>query len=169
LGPAVHRRRPEPSRTRRIAKLGSWTELDGDDVKRFSGAAVYRTRFARPADRAEGWRLDLGNVAQSAHVRLNGQEIAVLIGPSYQVVIEDARLKADNELEVRVSNLMANRIADLDRRGVRWKKFYNVNFPARLAENRGPDGLFTALKWTPLESGLLGPVTLTAVTTSRLD
>jgi hypothetical protein len=56
---------------------------------------------------------------------------------------------------------MANRIADLDRRGVQWKKFYNTNFPARLAANRGPDGLFSAAKWAPLPSGLAGPVTLT--------
>jgi hypothetical protein len=56
---------------------------------------------------------------------------------------------------------MANRIADLDRRGVPWKKFYNVNFPARLQTNRGPDGLFSAAKWAPLPSGLAGPVTLT--------
>jgi hypothetical protein len=60
-----------------------------------------------------------------------------------------------------VTNLAANRIADLDRRGVAWKKFYNVNMPSRLPENRGPDGLFTAAQWRPLPSGLLGPVALT--------
>jgi hypothetical protein len=30
---------------------------------------------------------------------------------------------------VSVTNLSANRIRDLDVRGVPWKKFYNVNFP----------------------------------------
>jgi hypothetical protein len=60
-----------------------------------------------------------------------------------------------------VANPMANRIADMDRRGVVWKKFYNVNMPSRLPENRGPGGLFSAAKWKPLPSGLLGPVTLT--------
>jgi len=65
---------------------------------------------------------------------------------------------------VSVTNLSANRIRDLDRRGVPWKKFYNVNFPARFPENRGSDGLFSAAKWEPLESGLLGPVTLTPLT-----
>jgi hypothetical protein len=57
---------------------------------------------------------------------------------------------------------MANRIADLDRREVFWKRFYNINFPARLAANR-KDGLFTAAGWVPVESGLLGPVTLSRV------
>jgi len=60
-----------------------------------------------------------------------------------------------------VTNLSANRIRDLDRRGVPWKKFYNVNFPAKLPQNRGADGLFSAAGWEPLDSGLLGPVTLT--------
>jgi hypothetical protein len=71
------------------------------------------------------------------------------------------QVRDSNALEISVTNLSANRIADLDRRGVPWKKFYNINYPARFPENRGPDGLFTAAKWAPLESGLLGPVTLT--------
>ncbi len=65
-----------------------------------------------------------------------------------------------NTLEIQVTNLMANRIADLDKRNVFWKKFYNINFPARKAENR-INGLFNASEWKPRESGLLGPVTLT--------
>src|SRR5262249_25839834 len=69
-------------------------------------------------------------------------------------------LKERNTLEVAVSNLMTNRIIDLDRRGVNWKKFYNTNMPARRRENAGPDGLFTAARWTPRESGLIGPVAL---------
>ena len=77
------------------------------------------------------------------------------------MTIDAGALAAENVLEVTVTNLMANRIAAMDRAGVAWKKFYNVNFPSRLPENRGPDGLFTAAKWAPLDSGLLGPVTLT--------
>ena len=58
---------------------------------------------------------------------------------------------------------MANHIAYLDREGHLWKKFYNINFPARKRENAGEDGLFNASKWPPLKSGLIGPVTLTPV------
>jgi hypothetical protein len=86
-----------------------------------------------------------------------------LIGPNYTITVDSSQLRAENVLEISVTNLMANRIADLDRRGVFWKKFYNVNFPARLAENRGENGLFDASRWTPLPSGLIGPVTLTPV------
>ena len=82
-------------------------------------------------------------------------------------MLDDAQIQAKNVLAISVSNLAANRIRDLDRRGVAWKKFYNVNFPARLPENRGPDGLFTAAGWDPLDSGLLGPVTLTPLSAIR--
>jgi hypothetical protein len=93
--------------------------------------------------------------------------LTTLIGPPYRVILNRAQLRATNTLEVSVTNLSANRIRDLDRRGVNWKKFYNVNFPARLPENRGADGLFTAAGWQPLESGLLGPVTITPLALVR--
>ena len=66
----------------------------------------------------------------------------------------------ENALEVKVSNLMANRIAWLDRNNIEWKKFYNINFAARLKENT-KNGIFDASAWQPRESGLIGPVTIT--------
>ena len=99
----------------------------------------------------------------SARVTLNGRDLGTLIGPHFRVTLERAQLAADNVLEIEVSNLMANRIAALDKAGVRWRKFYNVNVQARLPQNRGPDGLFSAAAWEALDAGLLGPVTLTAL------
>ncbi|MBN1844750.1 MAG: hypothetical protein JW810_03635, partial [Sedimentisphaerales bacterium] len=152
-----------------IEQLVSWTDFNGNDpaYKNFSGAARYAISFARPAvsaGSADGWRLDLGQVHESARVRINQQELATLITSPFQVLIPADLLREDNLLEVTVSNSMANRIADLDRRSVAWKKFYNVNFPARSRDNRGPDGLFSAAQWPPRSSGLLGPVTLEPVT-----
>ncbi len=146
-----------------VTELGSWTNLPNDDVKKFSGTAEYSIHFRKPKGKASAWILDLGEVGESAEVFLNGTKQAVLIGPSYQLTIPAALFKDDNILQVFVTNGMANRIADLDKRGVVWKKFYNTNFPARLAKNRGADGLFTAAKWEPKSSGLIGPVSLTPV------
>lgn len=143
-----------------IGTLQSWTEFGGDAGKAFSGTAVYTQHFARPAGSAGAWQLDLGQVGDSARVSLNGRELAVLTQAPWKVVIPAADLQAENTLAVAVTNLAANRIADLDRRHVPWKKFYNVNMPARLRENTGPDGLFTAAHWAPRPSGLLGPVRL---------
>ncbi|HEX6891565.1 MAG TPA: glycosyl hydrolase, partial [Chryseolinea sp.] len=141
--------------------VSSWLAF-GSDYASFSGTASYTTSFKRPATNSAGWRLDLGVVKESAEILLNGKPLATLIGPVYHCYIDKALLAEDNILEVRVSNLMANRIADLDKRGVFWKKFYNINFPARKPENR-KNGLFDASEWMPRESGLIGPVRLQPV------
>jgi hypothetical protein len=139
--------------------LKSWTLFSGNDYQAFSGTATYTLEFKRPNVQATQWRLDLGSVKETASVTLNGKYIGTLIGPEYSVVIDPAILRDKNILEVKVSNLMANRIADMDKRKVFWRKFYNVNFPAKKAENR-VNGIFSAAHWQPRDSGLLGPVKL---------
>lgn len=144
-----------------IPALTSWTELSEPGVQAFSGSAAYTVTFPRPAGTVQNWLLDLGKVAESARVQLNGHDLATLLGPTYRLTIPGDQLREQNELTVIVSNGMANRMRDLDKRGIDWKKFYNISMSARLKENRGPDGLFTAEHWQPRPSGLLGPVTLT--------
>lgn len=146
-----------------VENLDSWTELEGDEVKNFSGAAKYSIEFQRPGGNAAAWELDLGKVAETARVRINGQDVGVMIGPEYKIYIDKGVFQSENLLEIEVSNLMANRIAYMDRQGKFWKKFYNVNLPARLPGNREATGLFSAAGWEPATSGLLGPVTLTPV------
>jgi len=151
---------PELPQSVEIGRLGSWTQYGEEAVKKFSGTAKYSISFPKPSQRADGWILDLGGVCESAVVIFNGRDLGTLIGPKYQIRIPNELMRENNTLEIKVSNLMANRIADMDKRNVNWKKFYNVNFPARLRSNRGPDGLFNASNWTPRDSGLIGPVTL---------
>jgi glycosyl hydrolase family 106( putative alpha-L-rhamnosidase) len=107
------------------------------------------------------WLLDLGKVDRTAEVVLNGKRVGMLIGPEFTVVVPASALRVRNTLEVIVSNGMINRIEDMDRKGIHWKKFYNYNFPPHERANRGAGGLFDASKWAPVSSGLLGPVTLT--------
>lgn len=150
-------------------QLQSWSELEGDSARHFSGTAKYTIEFPRPSEEPRGWVLDLGKVAETAEVRLNGETIGTLIGPGYKLYLEEVKLLDHNTLEIQVSNLMANRMAWLDKNGVFWKKFYNINFPARLAENRNDLGLFSAADWEPRESGLLGPVVLTPVNVKEVE
>jgi len=145
-----------------IQATGSWTDLGNDEYKSFSGTARYTISFGKPAGKGDAWLLDLGRVCHSANVTLNGKELAVLPGPDFSVVIGKKLLKANNSLLINVSNLMANRIAWMDKNGILWKKFYNVNMAARLKQN-SKNGLFDASGWEPMESGLIGPVTLTPV------
>jgi hypothetical protein len=148
---------------REMNQLSSWTKLDGDGYLAFSGTARYTLAFERPRGQSGDWLLDLGRVAETARVRLNGQDLGTLITQPFRVRVPAGLLREQNTLEVEVSNLMLNRVIDMERRGVRYKKFYNTNFPARRPENRGADGLFDATKLAPRDSGLLGPVTLTPI------
>jgi hypothetical protein len=152
---------PELPKPVKLDKLGSWTEIQGGSYKAFSGTAVYKTTFKKPSGENGFYRIDLGKVDCSARVTLNGKELATLISPPFVVDIPDSELKSENTLEVAVSNLMGNRIADMERKGEKYKIFYNVNFPAKEAANRGADGLFSAKNRKPQESGLIGPVTVT--------
>ena len=62
-------------------------------------------------------------------------------------------------LELDVTNLAANRIRDLDQRGVPWKIMHEINF---VNIDYKP---FNAAAWPLTPSGLLGPVTLTPLRT----
>ena len=145
-----------------IAELKSWTEFGEDAYRDFSGSGRYLISFTRPKTRADAWMLDMGDVKESATVILNGSKIASLIGPDFRLIINRKQLKKNNTLEIVVSNLMANRIAFMDRNEIEWKRFYNINMAARLKQNN-KNGLFDASAWEPMESGLTGPVTLTPV------
>jgi hypothetical protein len=144
---------PKPFET---ARLGSWTALGDADAERFAGTAEYRLVFDAPAAGDGPWLLDLGSVCHSAAVQLNGKDAGTLIMPPYRFVVD--RLKArGNELTVRVTNLSANRIRDLDRRHVAWRTFRDINF---VSVTYKP---FDASNWPVRDSGLLGPVRLQAV------
>ncbi|MBI5386888.1 MAG: hypothetical protein HZA90_19625 [Verrucomicrobia bacterium] len=140
-----------------ITKLGSWTELGGEEVQRFAGTALYTITFDAPPAAADSWLLDLGQVCQSARVRLNGRTLGTLLTPPFRVAAGSLKARA-NLLEVEVTNVSANRIRDLDRRKVPWKSFQDINFV-----NLGYKP-FDASNWPLTDSGLLGPVRLIPLT-----
>jgi len=140
--------------------LGSWTALGDTNATRFAGTALYSLNFDLPTDYLEAGRqtfeLDLGEVRQSARVRLNGRDCSTLITPPFRVVVDHLK-PTDNLLEVEVTNTSANRIRDLDQRGVSWQRFHDINF-VNIDYKK-----FDASGWPLADSGLLGPVTLTPV------
>ncbi len=143
-----------------IAALGSWTEIAGEAGKNFSGTALYTLRFPKPAAHTGRWLLNLGQLSATADVKLNGVSLGSLIGPVFNVVIPEGLMKEENLIEIHVASLMANRISWMDKNRIPWKIFYNTNMQARRKENLR-NGFFSAEAWSPLPSGLMGPVTLT--------
>ena len=130
-------------------------------MKEFSGTAEYSINFEKPDVVAANWLLDLGEVKELATVILNGKKLATLIGPTYTVIIPASLLKPINQLQVIVTNGMANRVIDLDKRGVQWKKFYNINMSSRLARIEEQMDYSLPANGRPKPSGLLGPVKIT--------
>ena len=63
---------PQLPSQRAVDRLVSWTTF-GQDAEIFSGTATYTTTFAKPTAQSEQWQLDLGRVAETARVSLNGQ------------------------------------------------------------------------------------------------
>jgi hypothetical protein len=151
---------PELPASFQTTNLASWTALGDAGAQRFAGSALYTIHFDAPAAPAGTSYLDLGEVCQSARVRLNGRDYGTLVIPPFRVAVDNLK-PADNLLEVEITNVSANRIRDLDRRGVPWKVMRDINL---VNLDYQP---FDAADWPLADSGLLGPVTLTPVA-SRL-
>jgi hypothetical protein len=145
------------------AKLASWTTFPDTNCQVFAGTAKYAITFDLNNSSSvighSSFALDLGDVRQSARVRLNGKDYGPLITPPFRVVVNNLK-PASNALEVEVTSVAANRIRDLDRRDVKWKYFKDINL---VNENYRP---FNAADWPLTDCGLLGPVTLTPVQAS---
>ncbi len=136
-----------------------WTDLRDERYKNFSGTAAYESKFMRPASKNNRWLLALDSVKGTAEVFLNGKSVATLLGPVYETEFDGSLLEDENVLTIKVSNLMANRIAYMDRNHIFWKKFYNINFAARRRENTR-NNIFDASQWKPRVSGMSGRVRL---------
>jgi hypothetical protein len=139
-------------------KLASWTTFPDTNCQAFGGTAKYETTFDADNFKTKNTKfsLDLGNVQQSARVRVNGKDYGTLITPPFRVVVDNLK-PTGNTLEVEVTSVDANRIRDLDRRGVKWKTFRDINI---VSLDYKP---FDASNWPLTDCGLLGPVTLTPV------
>lgn len=143
-----------------LSTLLSWTDFGDGRNASYSGKAEYSHRFDLPKGYlgAQHYYLRLGEVRESARVRLNGRDLGLLWCAPFELIVPPGLLKAKvNELKIEVKNLSVNRIAELDRQGTDWKKFHNINI-VDIHYNE-----FDASVWEPAPSGLLGPVSLTPV------
>ena len=137
-------------------KLISYTESDDDGIKYYSGTAVYRNSFT--VSRAEFEQghilIDLGEVGCMAQVKVNGKEVGTLWKSPYRADITDVLNIGNNTLEIKVANQWVNRIIG-DLQPDCAKKytytpcdFYEANSPL-------------------LRAGLMGPVTLKQILTTK--
>lgn len=136
-----------------LTDLKSWTTLS-PEAEAFSGTATYNLSFNAPNQITENWSLDLGDVRESAQVWLNGVFVGTAWANPFSLAIGKLK-KGKNQLTIKVTNLGANRIRNMELKGEEWKIFYEINMVDKDYKK------FDATKWEPTPSGLLGPVTLT--------
>ena len=131
----------------------SWTELNHPHATKTMATGKYINEINLPNILADDWILDLGDVRESARVRINGQDVGTAWAVPYQLKVGKWLKPGKNTIEIEVTNLPANRIADMDKRGEVWRIFNEIN----VVDLNYQKTLYT---WEPLPSGLNGSVKL---------
>ena len=145
---------PKVNETFHLNQLQTWETLSPEAAITM-GTGVYTTTFRLTKQQArQHWMLDLGDVRESARVYLNGRFLGCAWAVPFVLDCRDALQKGKNELRIEVTNLPANRIADLDRKGVKWRKMNEINVVDINYKKTTYEG------WTPVKSGLNSEVRL---------
>ena len=137
----------------------SWTELGDSLCNTTMATGVYKTTFRLGSIQpGAAFILDLGDVRETAHVYVNGKDCGTLFAVPYRLDITRHCHEGENTLEVEVCNLPANRIAQLDRQRVQWRKFKEIN----VVDLNYKRTLYDT--WSPLPSGLCSEVKIIPAT-----
>lgn len=119
---------PKVGKTYELKQLQSWETLD-DQTRVTMGTGVYSTKIKlSKKELANGtWQIDLGDVRESARVYINDTFIGCAWSVPFVLDTKGTLKAGENELRIEVTNLPANRIAELDRQGVKWRKMEEIN------------------------------------------
>ncbi len=114
-----------------IRGLKPWTDL-GKLWASGKGTVRYSTTVNLPASAisSNGTRdvlLDLGDVRESAHVYVNGKDAGVVFCAPFRLSVGKYLRAGSNTIEIDVTGLAANYVAEMDRRGIVWRIFKNAN------------------------------------------
>jgi hypothetical protein len=138
-----------------LDKLASWTTSADDGVKYFSGTATYLKEINAPKEWfTSGAKilLDLGTVKEMAELSVNGKPVGgILWKPPFRADVTGLLKPGPNRLEIKITNLWPNRIIG-DQQPDATKHYTWTDY--RPYKKDSP----------LLESGLIGPVTISRVT-----
>ena len=147
---------PKVSKSFTLDHPQTWETL-GDNCGITMGTGVYTTHIKlkkKDLRNVNHWLIDLGDVRESARVYINGQFIGCAWSAPFLLDCKKTLKKGDNEIRIEVTNLPANRIADLDRQGVKWRKMEEINVVDIHYKKT------TYEQWEPVKSGLNSAVRL---------
>jgi len=147
---------PKVNQTFTLDKVQTWESLS-DETRVTMGTGVYETTVKlkkKDLKDVADWKIDLGDVRESARVYINGQYIGCAWSVPYVLDCKNTLKKGVNTIRIEVTNLPANRIADLDRKGVKWRKMEEIN----VVDINYKKTLYDT--WEPMPSGLNSQVKL---------
>ena len=145
---------PKVGETFMLDSLRTWEGLGGTAAVTM-GTGVYATTLKLDKKQArKHWMIDLGDVRESARVYVNGDYVGCVWCVPFTLDLGNRLHKGLNDIRIEVTNLPANRIADLDRRGQKWRIMEEINV-VDLNYNKT-----TYENWAPVPSGLNSPVRL---------
>ena len=145
---------PKVSGTFTLEQPQTWETLSKEAAVTM-GTGVYTTHLKLNKKQAQQhWTIDLGDVRESARVYINGQFIGCAWSVPFVLDCKNTLKKGDNEIRIEVTNLPANRISELDRQGVKWRKMEEINVVDINYKKTTYEG------WEPMKSGLNSEVKL---------
>ena len=129
--------------------LSPWNENKDPGVKYYSGTGTYHIRVAAKSEwfhpGVRQW-LDLGDVANLAHVTLNGRDMGTVWHAPFRLDVSGALKPGANQLTIEVTNAWVNRLIGDQQPGAVQHTYADIH-PYKAN--------------SPLQaSGLLGPVTI---------
>jgi hypothetical protein len=86
-------------------------------LKSYSGGAWYcRTVYLEPTLRRDRLTLDLGNLASSAEVRINGKVAGIRVAPPWKFDITNLAKKGDNRVEILIYSALGGNYSTIPTR-----------------------------------------------------
>ncbi len=146
---------PTLPKERVLKTLQNWTDLGDEEANNFSGVAAYTTSFNMPSTGVKDYLLQISGLHESARIWINGKEASVLWAVPFSCRIGKFLKPGKNIIKIEVANLMANRIRYMDRAGIQWRNYHEINFVNINYKN------FDASSWKVMPSGISGSVTIT--------
>ena len=154
-----------------LSKLIPLNESDEEDIKFFSGTAVYTNEFMLPEDYLSEdlvLELRLGQVFVIAELFVNGEDMGILWNDPYSKDVTKALKAGKNTIEVRVTNQWINRLIGDERlpRDFKQEGVLYTEWPDWMQNpERRTSGRTTFVAWKHWgaddalqPSGLVGPV-----------
>ncbi|HTG65895.1 MAG TPA: hypothetical protein VL859_05930, partial [Flavobacterium sp.] len=137
-----------PKEVVKINKLFDWSTSVNEQIKYYSGTAVYKKEFVWKGKNADKIWIDLGSIANMAEVIVNGKDCGTIWTFPYKTDISQALKKGKNTIIIKITNTWANRLIG-DQKLPEKERLTWTTAPYRLVESENL-----------LKAGLLGPVTL---------